>query len=83
MKAVLNLEDYFYNLAVLAGKDAVILYDRGVMDPKAYMDDVTYQAVLDLNNFNTVYLRDGRYDAIIHLVTAADGAEKYYTTENN
>lgn len=24
-----------------------------------------------------------RYDAIIHLVTAAIGAEKYYTTENN
>lgn len=42
MKAVIDLEDYFYNLAVLNGKDAVILYDRGVMDPKAYMDDVTY-----------------------------------------
>ena len=24
-----------------------------------------------------------RYDAIIHLVTAADGAEEYYTLENN
>jgi hypothetical protein len=24
-----------------------------------------------------------RYDTIIHLVTAAIGAEKYYTTENN
>lgn len=35
-----------------------------------------------MNGFNTVYLRDGRYDAIIHLVTAADGAEKYYTLDN-
>jgi len=28
-------------------------------------------------------LRDKRYDAVIHLVTAADGAEKYYTLANN
>jgi len=28
-------------------------------------------------------LRDRRYDAVIHLVSAAIGAEKFYTTENN
>jgi len=28
-------------------------------------------------------LRDKRYDSIIHLVTAADGAESFYTLENN
>lgn len=39
--------------------------------------------MLDENGWNTVYLRDKRYDAVIHLVTAADGAEKYYTLENN
>ena len=25
----------------------------------------------------------GRYDAVLHLVTAADGAEQFYTTANN
>eukprot|EP00335_Anophryoides_haemophila_P000222 CAMPEP_0204821388 /NCGR_PEP_ID=MMETSP1018-20131115/13525_1 /ASSEMBLY_ACC=CAM_ASM_000518 /TAXON_ID=46462 /ORGANISM="Anophryoides haemophila, Strain AH6" /LENGTH=93 /DNA_ID=CAMNT_0051929019 /DNA_START=253 /DNA_END=534 /DNA_ORIENTATION=+ len=79
----MNLEDYFYDLAKLNGKPSVILYDRGVMDPKAYMDEPTFQAVLDLNNYNSVYLRDKRYDVVIHMVTAADGAEKYYTLENN
>ena len=24
-----------------------------------------------------------RYDAVLHLVSAADGAEQYYTTANN
>lgn len=57
--------------------------DRGVMDPKGYMDDNTWQAVLDESGWNAVYLRDKRYDAVIHLVTAADGAEKFYTLENN
>jgi hypothetical protein len=28
-------------------------------------------------------MRDDRYDMIIFLVTAADGAEKHYTTCNN
>ena len=28
-------------------------------------------------------LRDIRYNGIIHLVTTAIGAEKYYTSENN
>lgn len=28
-------------------------------------------------------LRDGRYDGIFHLVTAASGAEEHYSLENN
>jgi hypothetical protein len=53
------------------------------MDPRAYMDDECWQAVLDENNWNAVYLRDKRYNMVIHMVTAADGAESFYTFENN
>lgn len=42
MKAQINLEDYFNDLAKLNGKPCVILMDRGVMDPKGYMDDNTW-----------------------------------------
>ena len=28
-------------------------------------------------------LRDQRYEAVVHLVTAAIGAERFYTLENN
>lgn len=83
MKAQMNFEDYFNDLAILNNKPAVILMDRGVMDPKAYMDNNTWQAVLDESGWNAVYLRDKRYDAVIHLVTAADGAPTFYTLENN
>ena len=27
---------------------------------------------------STVQIRDNRYDAVIHMVTAADGAESFY-----
>jgi hypothetical protein len=36
-----------------------------------------------LNLSKLFFFRDKRYDAVIHLVSAAIGAEKYYTTENN
>jgi hypothetical protein len=32
---------------------------------------------------NEVYLRDRRYDLVLHMVTAADGAEKFYNLSNN
>lgn len=38
---------------------------------------------MDENGFNNVTLRDKRYDAVIHMVTAADGAPQHYTLENN
>lgn len=35
--------------------------------------DEEWQRVLDASGFSVVYLRDKRYDCILHLVTAADG----------
>jgi hypothetical protein len=39
------------------------------------MKPASWQALLDEHNWNQIHLRDKRYDAIFHLVTAADGAE--------
>ena len=27
-------------------------------------------------------MRDNRYDAVVHLISAADGAEEFYNTDN-
>jgi hypothetical protein len=35
---------------------------------------------LDDLGVSTIQIRDNRYDAVIHLVTAADGAESFYAT---
>ena len=47
------------------------------------MSKDNWQALLDDMGFNNVTLRDNRYDAILHMVTAADGAEKFYDSETN
>lgn len=64
-------------------KDVVLIMDRGLMDGRAYLEQEQWQTMLDQYNMNEVYLRDRRYDLVLHMVTAADGAEKFYNLSNN
>lgn len=61
---------------------AVILYDRAEMDGEAYVGRRAHRELLDRVGLDLVDARDG-YDAVLHLVTAADGAEAHYTLANN
>ena len=61
----------------------MILLDRGTMDGKAYMSEQQWELMLEELWYTPVALRDQRYDAIVHLVTAADGADRFYTLANN
>ena len=63
-------------------ENILIVCDRGVMDNKAYMTDEQFCAVMERLQTDPVTQRDG-YDGVFHLVTAARGAEEYYTTSNN
>ena len=83
MRLQLEKERIFEQAARTMKADKVLIVcDRGLMDNKAYMDDVEFAQVLRELNTTEVALRDG-YDAVFHLVTAAKGAELFYTTENN
>ncbi len=56
----------------------VVIHDSGLMDNKAYCTSEQFQALLARRNLNEVNARDLRYDTVIHLVTAANGAEAFY-----
>lgn len=77
------LEDIFIEIAQTGDKNTIILFDRGVLDGAAYTDENVWQAILDETGWSTIQLRDRRYEAVIHLMTAAEGAEQFYKTENN
>ena len=82
LETQLALEDMFSRLAEVCTKPTLIVCDRGTLDISAYMtpemwEEITAKAGTDSNR-----LRE-RYDAVLHLVSAADGAEKYYTTATN
>lgn len=83
LKYQIMMEDTFLELARNAPQPVLIISDRGTMDISAYMEPTVWQALLDELGLSDVKLRDARYDAVIHMVSAAIGAEQFYTTENN
>lgn len=83
LKLMLSLEDAFESIARNCGQKAVILCDRGAMDCSAYMDKPSWDRMMNELNLSTVNLRDQRYNCVLHLVTAADGAEQFYNNETN
>jgi len=76
-------EDAFVHRARQNDKPTVLLCDRGVCDERAYMNKDDFNMLLDQEQLKLGELRDRRYDAVYHLVSAAIGAEKFYTNANN
>ena len=61
-------------------KDIVIIYDRAIIDNKAYIGQSDFDKLLDKYNLNEIEVLD-KYDLDIHLETAAK--TNSYTKENN
>ena len=79
----LNKEKAFVEIAKTMKADKILVVcDRAALDNRAYMTEADFRYVLRQMNTNEVSLRD-QYDAVFHLVTAAKGAERFYTTANN
>ena len=75
-------EKIYYDAARKMDNKVLIVCDRGLLDSKAYLSELDFQYLMKLLNTNEIELRDN-YDAVFHLVTAAKGAEEFYTLENN
>ena len=79
----LTKERLFLQAARTMPKDRILIVcDRGVMDNRAYMSAEEFDEVLRAVGGNEVLYRDS-YDAVFHLVTAANGAETFYSNANN
>lgn len=83
MRLQLQKEEIFSEAAMqMQDEKVLIVCDRGALDNKAYMTDLEFATLVNSMHSSEVELRDN-YDAIFHLVTAAKGAEEFYTTANN
>ena len=79
----ISQHERFREIAGLFPKEKrVIISDRGPMDIKPYMRPEDFKTIMRQHKFRIHDLRDV-FDSVIHLVTAAKGAEKFYTIENN
>mmetsp|Transcript_9619 Transcript_9619/g.9403 ORF Transcript_9619/g.9403 Transcript_9619/m.9403 type:complete len:180 (+) Transcript_9619:405-944(+) len=84
MRYQIFIEDLIVEYAAsTSDKPVVILCDRGLIDGKAYVSEQVWQSILDEMSWNEVHLRDSRYDAVVHMVTAADGAVEHYDLGTN
>ncbi len=82
LETQLALENQFIKLAEVCTKPVLVVCDRGTMDISAYMKPEEWEEITAMAGTNSNELRE-RYDAVLHLVSAADGAEQYYTTATN
>lgn len=79
----LDKERVFEQAALaMPSNKVLIVCDRGAMDNRAYMTQAEFSAIMNNIGTSEIELRDG-YDVVFHLVTAANGAEEFYTTANN
>ncbi|MBE6331590.1 MAG: AAA family ATPase [Bacteroidales bacterium] len=84
LETQLELEDKVMRMAQTCKEPCVVVCDRGAMDISAYISPEMWNELTRSCGTSTEELRTGgRYDAVLHLVSAADGAEKFYTTANN
>ena len=82
-KLQLAKEEVFQRAAQkMPDEKTLIVCDRGLMDCCAYTSNAELTVILHRVGMTEIEARD-RYDAIFHLVTAAKGAETFYTTGNN
>lgn len=79
----LQMEDSMMHIAENCGKPALLICDRGTMDTAAYMPKEVWQHIKEDIGMNEQQLRNERYDAVLHICTAAKGAEDFYTLYNN
>ncbi|MBO7674462.1 MAG: AAA family ATPase [Atopobiaceae bacterium] len=83
MRMQLQKERIFEQAASTMASDKILIVcDRGELDNRAYMTDEEFACALEDLGKTEMELRDD-YDAVFHLVTAAKGAEEFYTLENN
>ena len=82
LETQLALENQFMQLAKVCEKPVLIVCDRGAMDISAYIKPEEWDEITRMAGTNSNELRES-YDAELHLVSAADGAEQFYTTATN
>ena len=83
MELQLTKERLFEKAArTMKAEKILIVCDRGAIDNKSYMNDEEFAAVLrEVGKTERELLLS--YDAVFHLVSAAKGAEEFYTFANN
>ncbi|XP_023175167.1 TRPL translocation defect protein 14 isoform X2 [Drosophila hydei] len=83
IRTMVQIENTYFQLGNSSTRNCLIICDRGVMDASAYIPKKEWENMMAQNNWNPIEMRDNRYNQVLHLVSAANGAEEFYSTEDH
>ncbi|XP_040572356.1 TRPL translocation defect protein 14 isoform X2 [Lepeophtheirus salmonis] len=82
LKTMIQIENSFFDLAKETKRNCLVICDRGTMDASAYINHQQWENILTSNSLDEVELRDNRYNQVVHLTSAAKGAEQFYSLDH-
>jgi len=80
---MMALEDTYFSMAEKCVQNVLIIADRGTMDASAFITKDAWDKILTKLGLEDIEISDNRYNHVVHLQSAAIGAEKFYTTEDH
>ncbi|XP_023331703.1 TRPL translocation defect protein 14 isoform X2 [Eurytemora carolleeae] len=83
LRTMIQIENSFFALAEASERNCLIICDRGTMDASAFVSKEEWEEILLKNGCDEVDIRDNRYHQVVHLVTSAKGAERFYSIDDH
>lgn len=81
---MIQMENTYFDLAAaVENRNVLVICDRGTMDASAFITREQWERILQRCGLDEVEIRDNRYNQVIHLVSAAKGAEAFYSLADN
>jgi len=80
---MMALEDTYFSMAEKCIQNVLIIADRGVMDASAFISRDAWEKILTKLGLEDIEISDNRYNHVVHMQSAAIGAEKFYTVEEH
>ena len=77
------LEDTYFSMAEKSTQNVLIIADRGIMDASSVITKEAWDRILNKFSLEEIEISDNRYNHVVHLQSAAIGAEKFYTIEDH
>ena len=67
----------------LISQNCLVICDRGLMDASAYIDPAQWSELLEKLSLREELMCEDRYHHVVHMVSAANGAEDFYSVEDH
>lgn len=84
LSTMMQIENTFFELADgIEDRNVLIICDRGTLDASAFISKEQWDKILARLSLDEVEIRDNRYNQVIHMVSAAKGAESFYSIDDH